>query len=290
VTGVSARVNASSPGKSQDLKVKAKAVVVSAGTVSSSQLLLQSGIEMDGRVGTGVAVHPSPAMIGDFDEEINGHEGVPMAYHCHEFSVVKTGKRGFMLESIFLAPYQFSLPLPGFDYDHKELMTRYRHFALIGSLLHDESVGAVRLGGPLGTLLEYTLTPGDAKTMLEGMKSATRVLLAAGATRVITSHRKRTIIYSEDDLHIIDDRGTSPTEINVGSAHPQGGNAMGGIEEKSVVDSHSKVYGFSNLYVCDASIFPTAVGVNPQLTVMALATRFAERFGEEWPRPSRAGR
>ena len=64
-----------------------------------------------------------------------------MAYHCYEFSVLKTGKRGYMLESISLPPYQFSLPLPGFGYDHKELMSRYEHFGLIGSMLHDESVG-----------------------------------------------------------------------------------------------------------------------------------------------------
>ena len=57
---------------------------------------------------------------------------------------------------------------------------------------------------------------------------------------------------------------------------------MGELPGTSVVDSHSKVFGFDNLFVCDASVFPTSVGVNPQLTVMALASRLGEFVGENW--------
>jgi len=281
VSGVNATVTGKD-GRTFNLSVKARLVIVSAGTIASSQLLLQSNLNVNGHVGEGVAIHPSPAMIGDFEEEINGNQGIPMAYHCHEFSVLNTGKRGYMLESIFLPPYQFSLPLPGIEYEHKELMSRYPHYALVGSLLQDESVGEVNLGGPMGAILTYELTNGDAQMMIAGMKSAGRALFAAGATRVITSHRRRTILYSDDDLHLIDERGVSPDAISIGSGHPQGGNRMGGVEQNSVVDSYSKVYGFDNLFVCDASIFPTSIGVNPQLTVMALATRAAENIAENW--------
>jgi choline dehydrogenase-like flavoprotein len=285
-TGVSATVTGGN-SLSFDLNVKAKVVIVSCGTIASSELLLRSGLDVNGRVGKRVAIHPSPALIGDFDEEVRGHQGIPMAYHCYEFSVLKTGKRGYMLESISLPPYQFSLPLPGFSYDHKQLMSRYEHFGLIGSMLHDESVGTVRLGGPLGTILEYDVAPGDAPMMIEGMKNAARILLSEGATRVITSHKKTTVIYGEADLGLIDQRGVSPLEINLASAHPQGGNVMGGDPLVSVVDPRSKVYGFDNLFVCDASVFPTSVGVNPQLTVMALASRASENIGEDWERIAR---
>jgi choline dehydrogenase-like flavoprotein len=281
VKGVKATITGKD-GHTFSLDVNAKVVIISAGTIASSELLLNSGIDVNGRVGKGVAIHPSPAMIGDFEEEINGNQGIPMGYHCHEFSVLKTGKRGYMLESVFLAPYEFSLPLPGFDYEHKEFMSRYPHYALIGSLLQDDTVGTVMLGGPVGALLNYELTEGDAKMMIEGMKNSARVLFAAGATRVITSHRQRTILYSEDDLHLIDEKGVASMDINIGSAHPQGGNAMGELPGISVVDSHSEVFGVDNLFVCDASVFPTAVGVNPQLTVMTLAMRLAEYLGDNW--------
>jgi choline dehydrogenase-like flavoprotein len=281
IKGVAASIDGGG-GRVYALNVMANLVVLSAGAIASSELLLRSGLDINERVGRNVAIHPSPALIGDFQEEVRGHEGIPMAYHCYEFSVLKTGKRGYMLESISLPPYQFSLPLPGFAYDHKDLMSRYEHFGLIGSLLHDESVGRVRLGGPLGTILEYDLTPADRSMMIEGMQNAARVLLSEGATRVITSHKKRTVVYAEEDLYMIRQRGVSPLDINMASAHPQGGNVMGGDGKTAVVDSHSKAYGFDNLFVCDASIFPTSVGVNPQLTVMALASRRGEHIGESW--------
>jgi choline dehydrogenase-like flavoprotein len=286
VTGVGASVDGGS-GSVRALSVKANLVVVCAGTIASSELLLKSSLDINRRVGRSVAIHPSPAVIGDFQEEVRGHEGIPMAYHCHEFSVLKTGERGYMLESISLPPYQFSLPLPGFGYDHKELMSRYEHFGLIGAMVHDESVGRVVLGGPLGTILEYELTSGDAAIMIEGMKNAARVLLSEGATRVITSHKKQTVVRGEDDLYLLKQRGVSPLDLNLASAHPQGGNVMGGDPKRAVVDSHSKAYGFDNLFVCDASVFPTAVGVNPQLTVMALASRLGEHLGESWSKYAR---
>jgi choline dehydrogenase-like flavoprotein len=280
-------VKAASKGegsRTHEVKVKAKVTVLSAGTIASSALLLESGLDSHGKVGKRVALHPSPAMIGDFEEEINGNQGVPMAYHCTEYSVVKTRKRGYMIESVFLAPFQFSLPLPGTDYDYKELMARYSHYALLGTLLHDEMVGSVSVGGPLSPLVTYELSPGDAKMMVEGMKSAAQVFFAAGATKVITSHRKRTVLYGEEDLHLIEERGAAAMDISIGSGHPQGGNPMGGDPTKAVVDSHSKFYGLENLFVCDASVFPTALGVNPQVTVMALAARLGEYLGENWAR------
>ena len=281
ITGVVGNA-AGKEGRKFEVKVKPKLVIVSAGTIASSEILLRNGLDSHGKAGKGIAIHPSPAMIGDFDDEINGNRGIPMAYHCTEFSVMKTGKRGYMLESVFLAPFQFCLPIPGVDYDYKELMARYSHFALGGVLVHDDTVGSVQLGGPLGSTLNYQLSPGDEKLMIEGMKSIARIFFAAGATRVLTSHRKRTILYGEGDLRMIDDRGVSPLEINLGSGHPQGGNRMGGLPGESVVDSHSKFNGVDNMLVCDASVFPTSLGVNPQLTVMALAMRAAEHIGENW--------
>jgi len=291
VTGVRATVSGPG-GRAFDLSVKARVVVVAGGTIASSQLLLESGIDANGGVGKGVAIHPSPAMIGDFPEEIDGNQGIPMAYHCHEFSVLKTGRPGYMLEAIFFAPYQFSLPVPGVGFEEKELMSRYRHYALIGTLLQDESVGTVTKGGPLGYFLDYQVTPGDSALMLEGMKSAARVLFAAGATRVLTSHRRRTVLHGVEDLHLIDEGGVSPGSLSVGSAHPQGGNRMGGEGSSAgpaVVDPRSRVVGVENLFVCDASVFPTSIGVNPQLTVMALSTRAAGWIGENWAKYARSG-
>lgn len=277
----------SEDGKTFTITVKPKLLIVSAGTIASSELLLRSGLNGNGQVGQRIALHPSPAIVADFDQVIDGHEGIPMAYHCHEFSVLKTGKRGYLIESLFLAPYQFTLSLPAFEYEHKELMKRYNHYALAGILVQDESVGTVTLGGTYGTILYYQLSPGDAATMVEAMKNTAKIFFAAGAQRVITSHRKKTILYNENDLDLIEEQGVGPLDINLGSGHPQGGNCMGGDSNSSVVDSYCRYHGLKNLFVCDASVFPTSVGVNPQLTVMGLATRTAEHIAENWDQGNR---
>jgi hypothetical protein len=75
---------------------------------------------------------------------------------------------------------------------------------------------------------------------------------------------------------------TNPDSLQVASAHPQGGNRMGEDPTKYVVDSNCKVHGFKNLFVCDASVFPTSLGVNPQITVMALATMTADYINKIW--------
>ena len=263
------------------LTVRSKIFIVSSGTFASSELLLKSNLNQHGHVGKNIALHPSPALLGDFEEEINGSQGIPMGYHCDEFSVLKTGKRGYLIESVFLAPYQFLLTLPGYQYENKELMKRYSHYAMAGILLQDEPVGRVSLEGPFGSMIFYRLTSGDSKMMIEGMKNAARIFFATGATRVITSHRKKTVLYGEDDLTLIDERGVGNLDINLGSGHPQGGNRMGGNPRTSVVDSYGKFHGIENLFVCDASIFPSSLGVNPQLTVMSLAVRTAEHIAND---------
>jgi len=286
VTGVKGTITGKD-GQRFEIGVTPRVLVVSGGTIASSEILLSSNLNRNGEVGQHIALHPSPAMVGDFDEEINGHEGIPMAYHCREFSILKTGKRGYLIESVFLAPYQFTLTLPTFQYEQKEFMKRYNHYALAGILLQDEAVGSARLGGPLGTIVTYQLSQGDATMMVDGMKNTAKILFAAGARRVITSHRRKTVLYTEEDLPLIEERGVSPMDINLGSGHPQGGNRMGGDPRSSVVDSYCRFHGFDNLFVCDASVFPTSVGVNPQLTVMALAARTAEHLNENWDKGKR---
>jgi len=73
-------------------------------------------------------------------------------------------------------------------------------------------------------------------------------------------------------------RTRDPTELTLGTGHPQGGAAIGADPRHGVVDGGFRVHGYENLHVCDASVFPTSVTVNPQLTVMALADYAAPRI------------
>lgn len=104
-----------------------------------------------------------------------------------------------------------------------------------------------------------------------------------GARMIIIPHRGLSIIEREEDIpKLIGKILLDPKNLLLGSAHPQSGNRMGTNPVDSVVDSNCVVHGLRNLFVCDASVFPTSVGVNPQITVMAIASIIAARIIKDW--------
>ena len=98
-----------------------------------------------------------------------------------------------------------------------------------------------------------------------------QLFFEAGATRVIPATFRPLEFTFPSQLYRLDEFVVEPDDISFGSAHPQGGNPMSDDQDVGAVDTHFRVHGFDNLFVCDASIFPTSIQVNPQLTVMALA-------------------
>jgi choline dehydrogenase-like flavoprotein len=94
-----------------------------------------------------------------------------------------------------------------------------------------------------------------------------------------------TFLYNEfrspDELDRLDTLVADSSDIQLGTGHPQGGNALSIDPSAGVVDPNTfRVHGTDNLYLCDASVFPTPLGVNPQLTVMALAQIAAPKVAE----------
>jgi cholesterol oxidase len=99
---------------------------------------------------------------------------------------------------------------------------------------------------------------------------AGRIYLAAGA-RVVMPRPSATEFKNEAELARLPDFIRDSADMTLGTGHPQGGNALSRDSNRGVVDPEFRVYGYDNLFVCDASVFPSSIGVNPQLTVMALA-------------------
>ncbi|MBI3023096.1 MAG: GMC family oxidoreductase, partial [Thaumarchaeota archaeon] len=265
------------------IRVNARLVVVAAGSIASSHLLLRNGIAVD-TAGKGLALHPAPFVLGDFPFEVRAHQGIPMAYTLHEFGVtngVEDG--GFLVEGIFLPPFQFSMALPVSGGQHEELMKRYNHYAMAGVLVRDGSNGTINLTSSGSPRVSYTLGPKEVESIAKGVEVIAKMWFKLGATRVLSSHMNKPILNGEKEIaELIAEVRKHPGGLLLGSAHPQGGNRMGSDPRSSVVDSDGKVHGFKNLFVCDASVFPTAVGVNPQLTVMTLATIVANRIDARW--------
>lgn len=265
------------------IRVNAKVVIVSAGAIASSNLLQKSNIGGQ-KVGKGLALHPAPFIMGVFDEEIRANRGIPMSYTCHEFGVTNGVENGgFLIESIFLPVFQMALAIPSFGIDHAKMMERFNNYTMAGVMTRDEPVGIVTISYNGNSKVIYNLAPRAIGDMARGMAILAKMWFSIGAKSVITSHRDMPELRTKADIPMLKDAvRNNPNGLMIGSAHPQGGNKMGSNTDECVVDSDCKVYGFENLYVCDASVFPTALGVNPQLTVMALATITANKIIKNW--------
>jgi choline dehydrogenase-like flavoprotein len=266
------------------IRVNAKVVIVSAGAIASSNLLQKSNIGGQ-KVGMGLALHPAPFVMGVFDkEEIRANRGIPMSYTCHEFGVTNGVENGgFLIESIFLPVFQMALAIPSFGIDHAKMMERFNNYTMAGIMTRDEPVGIVTISYNGNPKVVYNLAPKTINDMARGMAILAKMWFSIGAKSVVTSHRDMPELRTKADIPMLKDAiRNNPDGLMIGSAHPQGGNKMGSNREECVVDSDCKVYGFQNLFVCDASVFPTALGVNPQLTVMALATITANKIIKNW--------
>jgi choline dehydrogenase-like flavoprotein len=282
-TGVDGTFTDSRGNELYRIRINAKVVIASAGAIASSNLLHKSNIGGQ-KVGKGLALHPAPFVMGVFDEEIRANRGIPMSYTCHEFGVTNGVENGgFLIESIFLPVFEMALAIPSFGIDHFKMMERFNNYTMAGIMTRDEPVGTITISYNGNPKVVYNLAPKTIDDMARGMAILAKMWFSIGAKSVVTSHRDIPEIRTKADIPILKDAvRNNPDGLMLGSAHPQGGNKMGDNTDECVVDSDCKVYGFKNLYVCDASVFPTALGVNPQLTVMALATITANKITKNW--------
>lgn len=115
---------------------------------------------------------------------------------------------------------------------------------------------------------------------MKGIELASEIMFAAGAESVMPNTFKYYEFKTARDANKLHELVKDPSEITLGSGHPQGGNVISNSAETGVVNAEFKAFGYDNLYICDASVFPTSLGVNPQLTVMGLAN-YAVQFVKE---------
>ena len=152
------------------------------------------------------------------------------------------------------------------------------HMASAGVLVHDEdSAGRVR-HTPAGPDLTYHLGEGDKRRIIDGMRALCRVFFAAGALEVFPGRVGLARVRRESDIDAAMPYDIPPSELMLYASHPMGTCRMGADPSHSVVDPLGRVWGWSNLRVADASVFPTSLGVNPQVTTMAMGLMIGERI------------
>lgn len=275
VTGVRGRVLATADGPAGwDFSVRARAVVLAAGAIYSPLLLQASGLaRRGGLVGENLRIHPSARVVAMFPHEVVGHRGVPQGYHVSEFE-----RDGIFIQGMFLPPGVESPSVPGIGREFEERMERYRHLGSFGCLISDVGAGSVtRLPGGL-PLMRYDLGPRDHDRMLRGIARVAEGFYAAGATEVYLPAVGHRVTRSMDDVRRFLEDAPPPDHLEPMAFHPMGTCRMGAGSSDGVVDVAGRAHGLAGLVVADASVLPGSTHTNPQVTIMALAMRAAERL------------
>ena len=247
------------------LRVAANTVVVSGGALASSLLLQRSGL--GGKLaGTGLSFNVGAPLTADFKEELHSYDGLQITHGYRP-----SGEDQLILESWFNPVGTQALMMPGWFRDHYENMRRYAHLSCIGVVVGSQRNGTVTATRGRGMKLAYDPTDADLKLMLKGTKLAARIHFASGALRVMPMTFRSRSYTSIEQVDELDEIVRDNTDIGLHTSHPQGGNAISRDPAKGVIDERFGIHGIENVYVCDASVFPSSVTVNPQLTVMGLA-------------------
>jgi choline dehydrogenase-like flavoprotein len=246
-------------------KVHARAVVLAAGAIGTPELLLRHGLA--GAVGRNLHVQPACWVGARFDDEVRGWEGVMQSWHVDEWR-----SRGLFLEATF-TPLPFGAHwLPGIGSDFEERVADLARLAVIGVHVADRSSGRVRLRSGAARL-GYRLTPADATTLGYGIARAADILFAAGAREVFPQVSGVPSIGPGQQGRF--ENGLKPAQLRLEAFHPMGTAALG-----RVVDLAGQVPQLPGLYVADGSLLPTALGVNPMLTIIAAARRVARGLAD----------
>lgn len=240
-------------------------VVVCAGAIASSALLLRNSINPNGQVGRRLHVLGGVFTSAECLEPVDGFDGIGLC--C-----VARADPEYVLESYFAPPVAFSLRTSGFFADHYQRMTRYRYFADAGVMVGtDPANGRVKIDRTGRPRIHLRIGPADLERLKRGMTVLARLFLAAGVRAVYPSTYQSLVLATTDDLHLINDVIAKPRDLILGSAHPQGGNTMSLDPRRGVVGPDFRVHGYDNLFIADTSVWPSNIWANCQATAMAMA-------------------
>lgn len=281
-TGVEARTT-----DGHRVSVRARAVVAACGALQTPVLLKRSGLT-NSNIGKHLRLHPVMVVWGLFDEEIRPWEGMLAGLYSDEHAAMDNGY-GVKYEHVAIPPsilLSFS-PWRGAE-QHAELMRALPHTGGIGVLLRDRDGGQVSAGRDGHPIVKWQLSDYDRGHMRRGIEGAARITEAMGAQRIYTSHAKW-VSYDpgrRGDLKSLmrdaDACGWGAGQAQPASFHIMGSARIGDSPQTSACRPDGETWDLRNLLVLDGSAFPTASGVNPMVSIEALAhmnaTALAERL------------
>jgi choline dehydrogenase-like flavoprotein len=288
-TGVEAQYADPDSGRSARVVVRAPNVVVACGALETPALLLRSQIGGPA-VGDHLHLHPALAIFGSYGDDLRAWWGAPHAGLSHEFDNLEDGY-GFLIEG---AQYTTGIggsatPWMGGEH-HKDLMARFKHGATFIMLLRDRGHGRVVID-PNGEAVPFYSVedPLDLKNTRIAIDKIIRLHEAAGADQIMSLAARLPLWRRGDDLERFIERAQRVPQRAGGqrlfSAHQMGTARMGNDPQTSVAGPFGELHDVKGVWIGDGSAFPTASGVNPMVSIMALARRTAFAIADAAGKP-----
>ncbi|HVF53128.1 MAG TPA: GMC family oxidoreductase [Actinomycetota bacterium] len=264
------------------LNVNAKVVVSAGGSIETPALLLRSGLR--GQVGHNLRLHPGTPAFAIFEDEVRIWEGTLQSRYSKEFAHLDDGY-GPIFETVPGHPGGGSAALPWLGARaHREFMEKYPYVSFCAVLPRDKTAGRVTIAKDGSPRVRYKLQADDERRIADGVIAAGKVMEAAGAKEVFSGHAN-SISYSPSRSGAHDDwasrtraAGYRNGKITFFSYHQMGSCRMGTNPGSSAVGPDNESHEVKGLYVVDGSTFPTASGVNPMLSIYAIANRASKKI------------
>ncbi|HSB09918.1 MAG TPA: GMC family oxidoreductase N-terminal domain-containing protein [Blastocatellia bacterium] len=268
----------STTGDLKNVKVR-KAVILAGGVIASSHVLMRS--EIKNNVGRGMSCNFAFPVAFEFGEVIDAFDGTQIT-----LGAVDQQNRA-VFETYFNPPGAFALSLPFYFNRLRDLMGTYRYLVNFGALVGAEPNGVIkRRGDPItGRPFTWSLGDQDRMNIKYALETLLEIGMLAGATRgILPTEPGLEIPLTRDNLsrftRELEAYPLQMSDLRLTTAHPQGGNRMAGDNSahrsERVVDARFRVDGLENVFVADASVFPTGITVNPQWTIMAMSSMAAK--------------
>ncbi len=270
----------------ETLSIHAKRTVVAGSAIMTPLLLQKSKLIKSKLVGKHLHLHPTAAVVGRFEREINPTYGIPQSAVA-EHNPDGTGY-GYWIEAPDTEYFLAGVNHTPTGNQRREDLKQLRYIAPLIILTRDgadkKSSGEVRWRRGLNLQngrfslkpfpsIRYKISPTDKRHLLMGVETAIRMLFAAGAVEVLPYFNPPPRMTKPEDASIVHKLNSGPNQISMFSAHPTGTARMSSTQKTGVVDKTGKLHHYNGIYVLDGSILPTAPGVNPMITILATVKR-----------------
>ncbi|MCS6798523.1 MAG: GMC family oxidoreductase [Myxococcota bacterium] len=251
-----------------------RAVVVAAGALHTPILLRRSGLRRG--VGDRFQAHPGSAVVGRFDEP------VVMAFGATQGYEVPLRERGFKLETLALPPEMLAARLPGAGAEWQRRLVELDRYAQWCAQVRFRALGTVRPGWSGRPVVRYVPTDDDLARMQAAIALLCEMMFAAGATEVFPGlGGLPEVLDRPEQVRLVREARLSRRDFHLIASHLFGTACAHADRAHGVVDARLRAHDVERLYVMDASVFPTNLGVNPQHSIMAVVWLAAERLAAD---------